>query len=91
MPGGWTCSNGGRNRRTPLCVQLNANAGDAHHLGRLKVEVSAHWVEMAGGAPRLRAEGEIHADDLPLDAIGRMIARIPVEQWIEIYEASRKR
>ncbi len=30
-------------------------------------------------------------DDLPLEAIGRMIARIPVQRWIEIYEASRKR
>jgi hypothetical protein len=30
-------------------------------------------------------------DDLPLDAVGRMIARIPMERWIEIYEASRKR
>jgi len=30
-------------------------------------------------------------DDLPLEVIGRVIARIPVEKWIEIYEASRKR
>jgi hypothetical protein len=30
-------------------------------------------------------------DDLPLDLIGRVIAGIPVDKWIAIYEASRKR
>jgi hypothetical protein len=30
-------------------------------------------------------------DDLPLDVIGRSIAAIPAEQWIEIYRASRRR
>ena len=31
------------------------------------------------------------ADDLPLDAIGDIIASFPAEKWIEIYEASRRR
>ena len=31
------------------------------------------------------------ADDLPLDAVGEIIASIPADKWIEIYEASRKR
>ena len=31
------------------------------------------------------------ADDLPLDHIGRTIAAIPMEKWIEIYEQSRTR
>jgi len=31
------------------------------------------------------------ADDLPLDVIGELIASIPVEKWIAIFEASRRR
>ena len=31
------------------------------------------------------------ADDLPLDAVGEIIASIPAEKWIEIYRSSRKR
>jgi uncharacterized protein DUF1801 len=30
-------------------------------------------------------------DDLPLDAIGKLIADVSSEQWIEIYEQSRRR
>lgn len=30
-------------------------------------------------------------DDLPLDAVGQIIASIPAEKWVEIYESSRKR
>jgi hypothetical protein len=30
-------------------------------------------------------------DDLPLDAIGKLIAAIPSERWIEMYEESRAR
>jgi hypothetical protein len=30
-------------------------------------------------------------EDLPLDVIGRYIAKVPLTKWIEIYEASRKR
>lgn len=31
------------------------------------------------------------ADDLPLPAIGKLIASIPAAKWIEIYKASRKK
>ena len=31
------------------------------------------------------------ADDLPMEAVGEIIGSVPAEQWIEIYEASRKR
>jgi hypothetical protein len=31
------------------------------------------------------------ADDLPLDAVGEIIASIPADKWVEIYELSRKR
>jgi hypothetical protein len=30
-------------------------------------------------------------DDLPLDAIGQVVALFPPEKWIALYEASRKR
>jgi translocation and assembly module TamB len=65
-----------RNRRTPLRVELNATASDAHHSGRLGAEVAAHLVEMPGSAPRFRAEGELHADDLPLDAAEPFLHRL---------------
>jgi hypothetical protein len=31
------------------------------------------------------------AEDLPLDVIGELIASIPVDKWIAIFEASRQR
>jgi uncharacterized protein DUF1801 len=31
------------------------------------------------------------AEDLPLDVIGDIIASIPVDRWVSIYEASRRR
>jgi hypothetical protein len=30
-------------------------------------------------------------DDLPLDVVGELIAAVPAEKWIEIYEKSRKK
>jgi len=30
-------------------------------------------------------------DDLPMEAVGKLIASVPPDQWIEIYESSRKR
>ncbi|MHB1427020.1 MAG: AsmA family protein, partial [Gemmataceae bacterium] len=59
-------------RRTPLHLELNAAVGDA---GRLSAKASAHFVEASVGAPRLRAEGELHADDLPLEAAGPFLRR----------------
>jgi hypothetical protein len=31
------------------------------------------------------------SDDLPMQAIGEIISSLPVEKWIEIYEASRRK
>ncbi|MGH7524071.1 MAG: DUF1801 domain-containing protein [Gemmatimonadales bacterium] len=31
------------------------------------------------------------ADDLPLPAIGKLIAAVPLERWIEVYRKSRER
>lgn len=33
----------------------------------------------------------VRAEDLPLDVIGELIASVPVDRWIEIYEQSRPR
>jgi hypothetical protein len=52
-------------RRTPVQLMLNAAVADAHTNGRLSADVSAHLIE-ASGAVRIRASGELHAEELPL-------------------------
>jgi translocation and assembly module TamB len=83
-----------RDRRTPLRLQLNGTVADERRAGRLRADVSAHLVEMTGGMllpptsarPRLRAEGELHAEDLPLDAaepfLRRIEPRMKVSGWL---------
>jgi translocation and assembly module TamB len=61
-----------RNRRTPLRLEVNATASG----GQLTADVSAHFVEATGGGPRLRAEGEINARELPLDAAEPFLRRL---------------
>ncbi len=65
-----------RDRRTPLRVELNAAAAGAQRPGRLRADVSAHFVQTDGGAARLRAEGELHANELPLDALEPFLRRL---------------
>lgn len=79
-----------RDRRTPFRLELNASATDAPLTpipsprwgegvgvrGRLSAEVSAHFVETTGGAPRLRAEGEIRAGELPLEVAEPFLRRL---------------
>ena len=73
-----------RDRRTPLRLQLNAAVADEGHSGRLSADVSAHLVEPTGGppapstsgTPRFRAEGELHAEDLPLEAVEPFLRRV---------------
>jgi translocation and assembly module TamB len=62
-----------RDRRTPLHVDLSAGAGSGS--GELRAEVSANFVEGTGGAPHLRAEGELRAGDLSLDVAGPFLRR----------------
>jgi hypothetical protein len=52
-------------RRMPLHWTLNAAVADAHTNGRVTADVSAHLIE-ASGALRVRASGELHAEELPL-------------------------
>ncbi len=76
-----------RNRRTPLRVELKATAVEkvgpaSRQSGQLSADLSAHFVETTGGtpvppgSPRLRAEGELRADDLPLDVAEPFLRRL---------------
>ncbi len=76
-----------RNRRTPLRVEMSATAVEkvgpaSGRSSQLSADVSAHFVEMTGGtpvppgSPRLRAEGELRADDLPLDVAEPFLRRL---------------
>jgi hypothetical protein len=53
-------------RRTPRHIQLNADLTDARESGRLNADLTAQLVEVHEGKPRLRAEGEIQAENAPL-------------------------
>jgi hypothetical protein len=60
-------------RRTP--IQLKLDAGLTEQAGRLNAEVAARLIETSGGKPLLRAEGELHAEDLPLAAAEPFLRR----------------
>ncbi|HEY7310036.1 MAG TPA: DUF748 domain-containing protein [Gemmataceae bacterium] len=64
-----------RDRRTPLHVQLSAAVTDARETGRLSADLSAHLAEGREGKPRLRAEGEVHAENAPLAAAEPFLRR----------------
>lgn len=86
--------------KQPLCyvslaAQKNYNAlylmsvyGDEAHAAKLRAafEKSGKKLDMGKSCVRFRS-----ADDLPLDTIGEIVASVPVEKWIEIYQASRRR
>lgn len=65
-----------RDRRTPIRLELNAAVADGGRGGRLHAEVSARFVEANGAPPRLRAEGELTSDELPLDAAEPLLRRL---------------
>ncbi len=65
-----------RDRRTPSRIELDATAMESRREGRLHFGASAHLIEGTNGPPRLRAEGELHAEDLPLDALEPILRRI---------------
>jgi len=53
-------------RRTPLQFKLSATVADTLQTGQFHAELTAHLIETNGGKPRLCAEGELHADAIPL-------------------------
>jgi len=62
--------------------------GDKKHEARLRDGFKAAGKKLDMGKSCVRFKSP---DDLPLDVVGELIASVPVEKWIEIYERSRKR
>ena len=62
--------------------------GDKKHEARLRDGFKAAGKKLDMGKSCVRFKSP---DDLPLDVVGELIASVPVERWIEIYETSRKR
>lgn len=62
--------------------------GDKKHETRLREGFAAAGKKLDMGKSCVRFRSP---DDLPLDVVGELIASVPVEKWIEVYEKSRKR
>ena len=62
--------------------------GDKKQEARLRDGFAAAGKKLDMGKSCLRFKT---ADDLPLDIVGEVIAAIPPDKWIEIFEKSRKR
>jgi hypothetical protein len=62
--------------------------GDKKHEAKLRDGFKAAGKKLDMGKSCVRFKS---SDDLPLDVVGDLIASVPVEKWIAIYEASRKR
>jgi len=62
--------------------------GDKRHEARLRDGFKAAGKKLDMGKSCVHFKTP---DDLPLDVVGELIAAVPVEKWIEIYEKSRKR
>lgn len=86
--------------KQPLCyvslaAQKNYNAlylmsvyGHAAHAAKLRDAFKKSGKKLDMGKSCVRFE---RAEDLPLDTIGELVASIPVDRWIAIYQASRPR
>ena len=86
--------------KQPLCyaalaAQKNFNSlylMTAYAPGKLKEKLVAAFKQ--SGKKLDMGKSCIHfqeAEDLPLEAIGDIVAAVPPEKWIEIYESSRKK
>jgi uncharacterized protein YdhG (YjbR/CyaY superfamily) len=62
--------------------------GDKKHEAKLRDAFKTAGKKLDMGKSCIRFQTQ---DDLPLDAVGQIISSIPSEQWIEIFEASRKK
>jgi hypothetical protein len=62
--------------------------GDRKQEARLRDGFAAAGKKLDMGKSCVRFQSP---EDLPLDVVGDLIASVPVEKWIEIYENSRKR
>ncbi len=78
-----------------LAAQKNANSlylmsayGHPEHARRLREGFARAGKKLDMGKSCIHFRS---ADDLALDVIGELIASIPAEKWIAIYQASRRR
>jgi translocation and assembly module TamB len=75
-----------RDRRTPARFELNATTADAHRPGQLHIDLSARGIETNDAPLRLWADGELHAEELPLQAIEPLLRRfephLKVGGWV---------
>jgi uncharacterized protein YdhG (YjbR/CyaY superfamily) len=62
--------------------------GDKEHERRLRDAFARAGKKLDMGKSCIRFQS---ADDLPLDVIGELIASVPVDKWIALFEASRRR
>lgn len=69
-------------------LYLMSAYGSADHARRLRegFEKSGKKLDMGKSCIRF-----LNADDLDLDVIGELIASVPVDKWIAIFEASRRK
>jgi hypothetical protein len=69
-----------------MSIYLMSAYGDAEAQFRKEYEATGKRLDMGKSCVRFR-----NVEDLPLDVIGRAVARYPVKKWIEICTASRKK
>jgi hypothetical protein len=62
--------------------------GDKQHETRLREGFAAAGKKLDMGKSCVRFRS---SDDLPLELVGELIASVPVDKWIAVYEKSRKR
>ena len=69
-------------------LYLMSAYGDKAHQKRLRDAFAKAGKKLDMGKSCIRFRS---ADDLQLDVIGELIASVPVEKWIAIFEASRRK
>lgn len=71
-----------------LSLHLMSIYGDATQAERLKRSFKAAGKKLEMGKACIHFKT---ADDLPLDAIGRVVASMPLDRWVAIAQAARRR
>jgi hypothetical protein len=74
------------NQKRYIALYLMSAYGDGPTLQRVKAAFKAKGLKLDMGKSCIRFKTP---DDLPLEELGPIIAAIPAEQWIQIYESSR--
>lgn len=75
-------------QKTGLSLHLMPIYGDAARAQRLKDAFRAAGKKLDMGKACIRFRS---ADDLALDAIGEIVASVPLDRWVQIAQAARRR